>query len=327
MSINIKNFNDDFYKYVNKIISDIHDNKSISDKLFKCKYLSLLYNERYTDKYPLTICLGGSGYIQYNKIFNKHNLNVNINDYNINSLDYDITFSLIDKDIIENSNLSDKFINTIISICKNTLKEYKYNDYTNKIFTYKSEINDNRIYISINCSIFKDHVLELSFWLNGKISDNFTINNFNKHSLYIYEKTDKINYYLLPLDLLVKTTLYAIVDFYEKRKFDKCIKHLNRIKYIKTVYNNYKYNENITLDLILKEFDKKIKNKYEMIYDYPYILAYGYVKNNITDHKIIDCIYKKIRKSNRDNIINIIDKYKKECEESNYNIETELNLN
>ena len=41
MSINIKNFNDDFYKYVNKIISDIHDNKSISDKLFKCKYLSL----------------------------------------------------------------------------------------------------------------------------------------------------------------------------------------------------------------------------------------------------------------------------------------------
>ena len=58
-----------FYKFVDKIIYDIHCNKTINNHLFNCNYFIL--NTQLLDYYPLTICLGGGGYIQYKNIFDR----------------------------------------------------------------------------------------------------------------------------------------------------------------------------------------------------------------------------------------------------------------
>lgn len=51
----------DFYKYVDKIIYNIHCNEFLQNYMFYCKYTEL-GNENIHDL-PLTILLGGSGYI------------------------------------------------------------------------------------------------------------------------------------------------------------------------------------------------------------------------------------------------------------------------
>ena len=43
-----------FYKFVDKIIYDIHCNKTINEHLFYCNYFIL--NTQSLDYYPLTIC-------------------------------------------------------------------------------------------------------------------------------------------------------------------------------------------------------------------------------------------------------------------------------
>lgn len=58
-----------FYTYVNKIILDIHSHEHIFKNLFYCNYRYL--NSNTVRYYPLTICLGGAGYIQYKNIFEK----------------------------------------------------------------------------------------------------------------------------------------------------------------------------------------------------------------------------------------------------------------
>ena len=72
-----------FYKFVDKIIYDIHCNKTINIHLFNCNYFIL--NTQLSDYYPLTICLGGGGYIQYKNIFDnegiKYESNIISNDY------------------------------------------------------------------------------------------------------------------------------------------------------------------------------------------------------------------------------------------------------
>ena len=72
-----------FYKSVDKIIYDIHCNKIINTNLFYCNYFIL--NTQTIETYPLTICLGGGGYIQYKHIFEKEKIN---SDLDIVSNDY-----------------------------------------------------------------------------------------------------------------------------------------------------------------------------------------------------------------------------------------------
>ena len=91
---NIYNKNDinnlyiDFYKYVNNIIDKIHES-NLSKLLFYCKY-KIINNEE-NIFLPLTICLGGSGYIQYNNIFNSE---CRLLQLESKTQDYDISFSL-----------------------------------------------------------------------------------------------------------------------------------------------------------------------------------------------------------------------------------------
>ena len=268
--------------------------------------------------------MGGAGYILYNNIFKINGLT---NDINIESHDYDISFSIYER---PNNDMLQQIINKVNEIFNDCIKNYKYMNLTKKIFIFESSIMFDRIHIKINCSpegkyIF--HILELSFWLNGKISDNFTINDFKRNNLLLYE-IDDIYYYLLPLELLVETTLYAIVDYFEKRNFNKCIKYLNRLKFIKKINDQYmkltiKLPE---LSLILKSYKKSIKRKYKMIYDYPYTLSFDFDK--IKNNGIVKCIYRKIRDHNRQNIEELIIKYKNDCKDKmSYNDnESEISL-
>lgn len=58
----------DFYKYVDKIIYNIHCNELLQKYMFYCKYTEIDSNIKH--ELPLTILLGGSGYFAYSNIFN-----------------------------------------------------------------------------------------------------------------------------------------------------------------------------------------------------------------------------------------------------------------
>jgi hypothetical protein len=213
-----------FYVLVNKMILLIHES-SISNYVHYCNYKLLNDNSKYY--YPLTICLGGSGFIQYNHIFIKENL---IDKVKLESLDYDISLSL---KYVTNANINN-IIKEIKEIYDKLIAKFAYDKININNFNLTHIINEQRIHFRIECNPYYNlndnlsekqrkstiHILELSFWFNGKVSDNFTINDFEKNELYLY-KNNNLYYYLLPLDLLVKTLLYAIVDFFERRNFYK----------------------------------------------------------------------------------------------------------
>ena len=317
-NINYIDLYEKFYLLIDKMILLIHDNK-ISEYMNYCNYISLNKNEQYY--YPLTICLGGSGFIQYNQIFIKEKL---INDAKINSMDYDISFSL--KQITQ-SNIN-IIIQEINNIYDKLISKFKYEHLNINNFELTKVVNNQRIHFRINCNPYNEltkkltknqqkqtiHIAEFSFWLNGKISDNFTINDFEYNSLYLY-KNNNVHYYLLPLDLLVKTLLYAIVDFFERRNFNKCIKYLERIKFIKDCNKSYLNSDkkNIYLSIIFDSYKNQIKRKYKMIHDYPFLIAYEL--KDIKNSGIIKCIYRKLRKHNKKYIKKEIEKYKEECKD------------
>jgi hypothetical protein len=82
----------------------------------------------------------------------------------------------------------------------------------------------------------------------------------------------------------VKTTYYAIMDYFEKRNFDKCIKYLDRIKYIHLVNqqiikdNNFNNKPKI-ISFLFNNYALEIYKKYKIIHDYPFIIS-KYNKDN-----------------------------------------------
>jgi len=311
----------DVYKIINNIILDTHKNEIITKNLQYCDYILLNDNKQYY--YPLTLCIGGAGFIQYNLIFYKENLVDNIE---LKSLDYDISFSL-------NISFNDKkIINNIISefekIYVVNMNNYEFDDTINKnnfkLTYYK---NTNRIHFRMECCTNKPlfsknskifHIAEFSLWFNGKVSDNFTINDFMKKPLILY-KNKNVYYYLLPLELLMKTLLYAIVDFFERRNYYKCIKYIERALFIKKCNKLFidKKENNKALIQIFSSYKNKIKRKCKIINDYPFILSYELSK--INNNGIIKCLYKLLRLDNHKKYIGLINKFKKECDnENNY---------
>jgi hypothetical protein len=320
--IDMHNLYEKFYVLVNKMILFIHES-NISKYLNECAYYSLNDGKNYY--YPLTICLGGSGFIQYNHIFIKEKL---IDKVKLESLDYDISLSL---KYVTNANI-DNIIKEIKEIYDKLIVKFTYDKISINNFNLTHIINEQRIHFRIECNPYYNlndnlsekqrkstiHILELSFWFNGKVSDNFTINDFEKNELYLY-KNNNLYYYLLPLDLLVKTLLYAIVDFFERRNFYKCNKYLDRIKFIKDcnkLYIDNKLETNNCLLTIFDSYKNKIKRKYKMIQDYPFIIAK--TMKEINNNGVIKCIYRKLRKRNKKYINKEIDKYKEECKDSKH---------
>jgi len=251
---------------------------------------------------PLTMCLGGGGFIQYNHIFKNEKI---IDKIILESKDYDISFSF------GTNNINNQIINRV----KNELKSIYDNNI--KSFKFTTDTRNDRLHCKIECELpnkYKFHIAEFSFWFNGKISDNFTINDFNKSKLWLYNHND-LYYYLLPIQLLTKTLLYAIIDYFEKRNFNKCVKYLERVKFIKDCNKLYINNDNIKenncLVTIFNPYKNQIKRKYKMIHDYPFLIAKEL--KDINNNGIIKCIYKNLRRQNNKNITKEINKYKNEC--------------
>lgn len=234
-------------------------------------------------------------------------------DYKLDNktLDYDVTFAI--NKFIDTSS-KNKFVKQVENIIIDALVSYKYKNNNKSIFSFEYVLNNHRIHIRLNCNINDKnfHILELSFWLNGKISDNFSVNDFINNNLILYN-SNNVYYYLLPLDLLVKTTFYAILDFFEKRNFSKCNKYIDRITYIHRIYLEYnKFNgDNEILFDILDSYKTKIKRKYKIIKDYPFILSKYLVK--INNNGIIKCIYRHLRDNNHNEIRRLISKYREKC--------------
>ena len=203
-----------------------------------------------------------------------------------------------------------KLENEIINIINENLKKYKYKDIETIDLKIEKIKQDDRIQIHVNYG--ERHILDLCLWMNGKISDNFTVNDFKKYELLLYN-TNNVYYYLLPLDLLVKTTLYVITDYFELRNFNKCIKYLDRVKFINDINDEYsKQSNNDIVDYILLSYKNKIKRKYKMIYDYPFIIAYYLHKKN---NGIIKCVYDEIRHFNEDIMDMLINTIKEVCKD------------
>jgi hypothetical protein len=316
--MNIDGLYTTFYA-VDAMIFKIHENIKINKHLAYCKYNGL----NITDEYdlPITMYLGGGGYIQYNHIFKNENL---VDSIQLKSRDYDISFSF--NTLNYKNNIKD-IITEIKNIYVISIEKFKYQNINKNNFKLSHVINPNRLHFRVECKIpnIKEfHILEMSFWFNGKVSDNFTINDFIKTQIYLY-KHQNYYYYLLPLELLVKTMLYALIDFFERRNFNKCNKYLERIKFIKScnkILIDKKSNNNC-LTIIFDSYVNKIKRKYKMMNDYPFIMS-PYL-NDIKNNGVIKCIYKNLRKNNHNKLKEEINKYKLVCkDELSYNPELSM---
>ena len=192
-----------------------------------------------------------------------------------------------------------------------------------------NEKKRDRLQIKIICEYTnrKFHILELCFWLNGKISDNYTINDFKKEKLFIYIDKEGLEYYLLPLEKLIKTTYYAILDNYERQNYNKCNKYLDRIRYIKLTYDEYLKNDKKVeiLNYIYSYYFENIYNKYKIMYDYPFINSKILVNEKNND--MTKCIIRELRTNNHktyeENINNFTNKCNKKEEKIRYKEITE----
>ena len=222
----------DFYKIVDCMINLIIHNNDINNLLFQCRYNTyyqktkeIIFNDN--KKYPLIFCLGGMGYQIYYDIISKYYQNIKLES---KTDDYDFSFCLMN-DSNNNIKLITDTIDNIFNECIKNYRfefedEYKRQHKINKDNFFIEYVKKNdRLQIKINCKYGSRnfHILEMCFWYNGKISDNFTVNDFKKEKLFLYVDKEGYSYYLLPLDKLVKTTYYAILDNYEKNNFENFI--------------------------------------------------------------------------------------------------------
>ncbi len=315
MNILVTNFS----TVVNNIIESIQTNEQLNKILFKCDY-KIFDNKSKAfiqdEKRILCFCLGGMAYQNYYDILNKYN-NIQLNS---NTLDYDISFCLLVK-TSENIDIIIKQITEIyIKSIQNYLFEFVHNYKKYKITKNNFDIEFiekyDRLQIKINCKTDSKpfHIVELCFWYNGKISDNFTINDFEKNKLFIYICKNEQKYYLLPLDKLIKTTFYALMDNYEKENFSKCNKYLDRVRYIKLVHDKYYLSnrESKLLKYIFGSYVKTIYKKYKIIFDYPFISSKLLV--DIENKEIVKCVYRELRTNSHKIYVENINKFEKICE-------------
>jgi len=316
----------DFYNIINKLVYYINNTDELKNHLYYSEFLIKNFDnniELKTNniKLPIIFCLGGMGYKIYEKIINEQNIDIVLE---TETFDYDFSFALKNNNseiiLLFENKIKTTFYGLIenysYTFDKETINKYKLKKNINKSsFDFISEIKHDRLHIKINL-LKKKHILELSFWFNGKVSDEFTINDFNKNKIFIYTSKN-LDYYLLPLNLLVKTTFYAILDFLENRNYNKCYKYIQRIEFIKKSYDKYvESNEkNHILEYIFDRYNYNIRKKYKIIIDYPFILAKESQKITNDDRQFLTrCIHHDLRKENIIKIKSEFITYKEKCE-------------
>jgi hypothetical protein len=312
----------DFYKVVDCMINEITDNDNISNKLFKCRYDTYYQKTKKlvsddNGRYTLIFCLGGMAYYIYYEIISRYYQNIKLES---TTEDYDFSFCLS-----TNTNDDIEIIkNTIKDIYDKCIKNYQFqfeDEYRKKYklnksnFSIEFENKKDRLQIKINCKYGSRnfHILELCFWFDGKISDNFTINDFKKEKLFIYVDNDGYSYYLLPLEKLIKTTYYAMLDNYERDNFIKCNKYLDRIRYIKLTNDEYNDSDKKIelLNFIFSKYLKYIYRKYKIMYDYPFINSKILV--NEKNKEIVKCVHRELRTNTHKVYLENIKNYMNKC--------------
>jgi hypothetical protein len=312
----------DFYKVIECMTNKIINSNDINNLLFQCRYNTYYQKTKTTDfnnntKRPLIFCLGGMAYQIYYNIISKYYQNIHLAS---KTEDYDFSFCLID-----NSDFNIILIkNTIKDIYDECIKNYRFqfedehrkeHKLNKSNFSIEFENKKDRLQIKINCKYGSRnfHILELCFWYNGKISDNFTINDFKKEKLFIYVDNDGYSYYLLPLERLIKTTYYAMLDNYERDNFIKCNKYLDRIRYIKLANDEYD-NSNKKIELlnyIFRKYLDDIYRKYKIMYDYPFINSKILV--NEKNKEIVKCVHRELRTNTHKVYLENIKNYMNKC--------------
>jgi hypothetical protein len=314
--MNNQNIFINFYENLINILESIKNN-DISKFFNKTTYIykEPEINEIYVNDI-LIFTIGGSAYYLYNNIFIENG--IENSSYKIDTFDYDISMSLKNNaDYLLITNEIKKIINKEINLIQNK------KNINLKLQTPR--INEDRIQFQIE-NEKNLHILDLVLWKNGKISDLFTLNDFDRNNIIIYKNLKNQLYYLLPLQLLLKTTLYAITYFFETNNFNKCNKYLNRVKTIRNVYKyldkikNKNNSHNFLYEYIFNSYIKKVDRKYKMINDYPFTLSPLF--NNLKNKSYMLCIYQKFRGNNKINIKKFMEKYNRECEKNN-NIDSE----
>jgi len=316
-----------FYNIINGIINYIRKTDIFKENLNDCNYCNYKSNNKdnikdNSTKLPIIFCLGGMAYKIYEKIIQEQNIDIKLDS---DTLDFDFSFSLKNKNEIVIQQLKTELKEIFNKLIKDytyifdevTVKKYNllFTTINETNFEFSSKEKFDRLHITINCDIMKNlHILELSFWYNNKAGDNFFINDFEKNKLFIYNN-NKLNYYLLPLNLLVKTTFSAIFDYLERRNYDKCNKYVQRIKFIKNCHNEYiKNKSNLVLKYIFEYYDHDIRKKYKIINDYPFILAEQSQNIERSNRSYLTrCIHTDFRNNNILNIEKQFDDYLKVC--------------
>jgi len=233
----------------------------------------------------LMFCLGGSAYKSYAKMLNKH-INVNTTDYDISlSLKQDFNESLIDQHIktLGHSINSSKILDNLDFSTAKSEKNFTNLDKYDKFCIDKQNNHKKLLYrLCVNYKGKIEHIIELSMWKNGRISDDFYLTDFQAPphkniQIIIFIDNDKnMNFILHPL-LLVSSTYNAIVDKIRENHVDveKCMKCVERIKYITA---HIKTN---TFDLINDLSFKEIERINNIVDNYPFILCdTKFVNNN-----------------------------------------------
>ena len=289
---------DNFYVIVEKIITYVNSNKKISKYLNDCKYNRYNQTETILDKkeMPLVVCLGGSSFKMYRNIFSNY-INhdaIDANPYmNLETTDYDISFSLKCCDNSTFKIVSADIETTIKNYFYNIIKDYAFAGIDVKLFNFErsSKNSFSKLHLQITYKGKHNHVAEFVFWTNNKLSDSFDIAKFDKFNL-VHHVNNNMQYFLLPLDLLMESTHHAIADYFEARNFAKCKKYILRSKYIKKIYGLYSdlQLKNKFMEDIFSPYLKHIRRKYIMMNDYPYFLAL--FNDVLDDHGIFNCIYK-----------------------------------
>jgi len=157
---NINEIYTNFYYVVDDIIYDIHSNNNINKYLNYCDYTSLNIEEKFN--LPITLCLGGGGFIQYNHIFKNEKL---INSIELESKDYDISFSF--KTLKHDDKILKNISKEIENIYNKNITKFKLNNIDNKNFKFDVHKKIDRLHCRINCNIpnvDNFHIAEFSFW-------------------------------------------------------------------------------------------------------------------------------------------------------------------
>lgn len=266
---------------------------------------------------PIMFCVGGAAYLMYSKIFEKINKELNIINFAPLTHDFDISISL--KDNYDIKTIDNDLIKLALNDIKNLIeKNNKILDVLEDIGTIRDEIlvkinnkfyivkNENQRFINYRIVVklygHIEHLIEIVFWKDFKITDNFFEQEFKKKRNIILFNDDKYYFYIPDLYTLLDTNYISIKNRFNVDSLDKCGQDYLRILYIFD-----------TLEKIIKIKSKKQISNYlsyifNIISEFKHILRmpYDICKLKLENKSALTKLYKNKIKMSDIEIIKLI---------------------